>query len=467
MILKDIKIRNFRCFKEFSVSFGKNATVIFGKNGSGKTTLIHALHKALSFIMYSDKLYLSEKVKGKWKRRLAQVLTITNNNPYLKVEGYRKDDFNNHDDRLIEIEAQADLERDFPIRWTMSAFATNNRLRPSEFVEAFRSFYSWHIQTDNLPVLAYYSDCFPHKEDTKKSTLKKKIAKLRNFGYFDWNAVEGCTKEWITKLETNFFNIRQGRDLVARLSANGNDNGANEEVIKNKSAEILIWQTEIDAIENCLKRFSKGLAQEQDEAMEIMALGIHSENHNLCVITKSGKEISFIHLPSGYKRLFSLVLDLAFRCYILNKRDFANASGIAIVDEIDLHLHPGLEQTVVIALKDTFPNIQFIFTTHSPLVISNLPTENGENCIVSMSENHSEPKYVNDAFGLDYDSSIETVMGVTLRTGELNSLMESYCLLENEGLKDKADEFKQLIIKFVGSEEQFQERLQAYKRGKE
>lgn len=110
MILQNITIRNFRCFKEFSLNFGEKATVIFGKNGTGKTTLIHAIHKALSFIMYSDKTYVTEKIKGKRKRRLVGVKTITNNNPYLKVEGFSKSgDYNNEEDSLIEIESHAEI----------------------------------------------------------------------------------------------------------------------------------------------------------------------------------------------------------------------------------------------------------------------------------------------------------------------------------------------------------------------
>lgn len=70
MYLKQIQITNYRCFKKYEMNFAPGITVLFGKNGAGKTTLIHALHKALSFMMYSDNVTEVVNVKGKRKRKL-------------------------------------------------------------------------------------------------------------------------------------------------------------------------------------------------------------------------------------------------------------------------------------------------------------------------------------------------------------------------------------------------------------
>lgn len=83
MYLKQIQITNYRCFKKYEMNFAPGITVLFGKNGAGKTTLIHALHKALSFMMYSDNVTEVVNVKGKRKKKIVDVKTITNNNPYL------------------------------------------------------------------------------------------------------------------------------------------------------------------------------------------------------------------------------------------------------------------------------------------------------------------------------------------------------------------------------------------------
>ncbi|CAI8703091.1 hypothetical protein EMIT0P291_100113 [Pseudomonas sp. IT-P291] len=44
--------------------------------------------------------------------------------------------------------------------------------------------------------------------------------------------------------------------------------------------------------------------------------------------------------------------------------------GIVLIDEVDLHLHPKWQRSLIRQLSETFPNCQFVLTTHSPLVIS-------------------------------------------------------------------------------------------------
>ena len=71
-----------------------------------------------------------------------------------------------------------------------------------------------------------------------------------------------------------------------------------------------------------------------------------------------------------------MVLDIAYRAVTLNPHfgDQAcrNMPGIVLVDEIDLHLHPRWQARVVEELRTVFPEIQFIATTHSPIVIQSL-----------------------------------------------------------------------------------------------
>ena len=72
-----------------------------------------------------------------------------------------------------------------------------------------------------------------------------------------------------------------------------------------------------------------------------------------------------------------MILDIASRLAILNPpgKNALDASGIVLIDEIDLHLHPSWQQRILPDLMRTFPNIQFIVTTHSPQVISAIPAE--------------------------------------------------------------------------------------------
>ena len=191
MYLKKLHISNFRCFCDYTIEFAPSVTVLFGKNGSGKSTLIHAIHKALSMLMYTKNEYENVMVKGKRKKKLVGYKTITRNNPYLHTKGFANDDFNNLEDSFIEIAATADFGPDLTdVDWKMSAKASNSKLRPTEFEDAYLAFYSWQENGGQLPLLTYISDGFPHKEDNKKSQVKAKIRALRNFAYFDWDEEE-------------------------------------------------------------------------------------------------------------------------------------------------------------------------------------------------------------------------------------------------------------------------------------
>ena len=84
-------------------------------------------------------------------------------------------------------------------------------------------------------------------------------------------------------------------------------------------------------------------------------------------------------LSDGVRAVFFMVADIAFRCVKLNPHLRALAAqeteGIVMIDEIELHLHPSWQQKILDTLQIIFPKIQFIVTTHSPQVVSSVPSE--------------------------------------------------------------------------------------------
>jgi predicted ATP-binding protein involved in virulence len=84
-------------------------------------------------------------------------------------------------------------------------------------------------------------------------------------------------------------------------------------------------------------------------------------------------------LSDGIRGVVALVADLAFRCVRLNGfyGQFApeESNGIVLIDEIEQHLHPGWQQRILPALREAFPKIQFIVTTHSPEVLSTVDSQ--------------------------------------------------------------------------------------------
>lgn len=86
------------------------------------------------------------------------------------------------------------------------------------------------------------------------------------------------------------------------------------------------------------------------------------------------------YLADGIRGMIAMVGDIAHRCARLNPQFGADAArqtpGIVLIDEVDLHLHPEWQQTVIHSLLDTFPLVQFIVTTHSPQVITTVKRQN-------------------------------------------------------------------------------------------
>ncbi len=86
---------------------------------------------------------------------------------------------------------------------------------------------------------------------------------------------------------------------------------------------------------------------------------------------EKGSTVTINELSEGYKSVIIWVSDLLSRLIKLQPhiKEIKEFRGIVLVDEVDLHLHPKWGYSIVEKLRKWFPNIQFIFTTHSPTVI--------------------------------------------------------------------------------------------------
>ncbi|EPT9146827.1 TPA: AAA family ATPase [Proteus mirabilis] len=92
-------------------------------------------------------------------------------------------------------------------------------------------------------------------------------------------------------------------------------------------------------------------------------------------------------LSDGLRNMVAMISDIAFRCIKLNphlgEKAAIETSGIVLIDEVDMFLHPTWQQRVLSSLMEAFPKLQFIVTTHSPQVISTVHSDSirviGEN----------------------------------------------------------------------------------------
>jgi predicted ATP-binding protein involved in virulence len=142
-------------------------------------------------------------------------------------------------------------------------------------------------------------------------------------------------------------------------------------------------------------------------------------------IDKNGKTLDVVQLSQGEKSLMALVGDIARRLAMLNPalENPLAGDGIILIDEVDLHLHPSWQRSLCDRLIETFPNCQFVLTTHSPLVISDC-----KNVLVYIL-NNGESRQLPSQYGQDANTVLLDVMDTSIRNEkidtELNDLLDA------------------------------------------
>ena len=425
MYLKKLHISNFRCFRDYTIEFAPGVTVLFGKNGSGKSTLIHAIHKALSFAFKNDKVEEDELT-------LSSGFSSLRPNQYRKKEDIVRDEKSGLSLPYICIHAEADF-LETTLDWDMYALTSTFALQPSKYKTAYKLLMSRIKETGTFPVFAYFSDSFPHIS-TKASTLTRTQLSLRNLGYLGWDDETAYSDLWITRLTKIWtmwdrakMNVRHEEAALANcdnFKASGiiNEKEYCEDVdlhrtrLENAQKDFNKYNPEISSIRECLVNFSKKLP-----GIDVLDFFVSVyEEDGLCLETKDGQNPTFEKLPAGYKRIFYMALDIAYRSYILNGT--TDSEGIVVIDEIDLHLHPALEQVILQCFQETFPNIQFVVSTHSPLVLTDIDTVTEKNKVMRMTPACDAPEEWRNIHGIDYNQMLEENMDVSKRKPEIQEL---------------------------------------------
>ena len=96
------------------------------------------------------------------------------------------------------------------------------------------------------------------------------------------------------------------------------------------------------------------------------------------VMTNSeGVDLQIDQLSGGYKAVLSVIADIAKRLSMANPDSLnpLEEEAVILIDELDLHLHPKWQKEIVADLKRTFPNSQFIVSTHSPFIVQSLDAD--------------------------------------------------------------------------------------------
>lgn len=158
-------------------------------------------------------------------------------------------------------------------------------------------------------------------------------------------------------------------------------------------------------------------------------------------LDKEGHTLNVSQLSQGERTLMALVGDIARRLAMMNPglENPLKGAGVIMIDEVDLHLHPQWQRTLIHQLTETFPNCQFILTTHSPLVISDTKD------VLCYVLDDGELEERNGLYGLDANQVLLSVMNTDIRNSDVQSRLD--CLLEllqDKKLKEAKALFEEL-----------------------
>ncbi len=205
------------------------------------------------------------------------------------------------------------------------------------------------------------------------------------------------------------------------------------------------------AVLNCLEGGERVWfsAKEERVLVDVAEQGIHA----------------FESLSDGQRNMVAMVGDIAIKAAQLNPQFGAQAiektSGIVLIDELDLHLHPRWQRRIVADLQRTFPMIQFFCTTHSPQIIGEVPRE----AVMLLTASGVQTPVV--AYGADSNWILEHVMDARQRSKPATDLIHVVeDALEEGDLETAKRELLKLREK-VGGEEGEVARLEGSTRNME
>jgi predicted ATP-binding protein involved in virulence len=432
MRLTNIHIENFRCFESYDITFGSSATVLIGKNGSGKTTLIQAITSAVSFI-FSKYTAKNQHVELLGNTPDLHLVTLTKTDAYFDSE-------NQIYKYPISIACQANFQEEL-LDWSIYKETANGKLHEVKYRDAFMAFteyYNRDLKKSSLPLLTFFSDSYPHKRTNIGSYAKSVLTSgrfSRAFGYYQWDAESSCAEIWQNRYVAQYSKITD---------------------FKNTEQETQQERAEIAFIDDKIKTFTAplrpefGFINKEFQVNKINLARPLKDKVYIQFVFEDNRKILFEHLPQGYNRLLSIVFDIAYRSYILNNGE--DSEGIVFIDEIELHLHPTLQQEVLERFQKTFPKIQFIVSTHSPLVISNLKADGQVNKIIKLEHEGDfyENEEVSNVFGIDYTTNLVEVMGSDYRSSTIDKYINAYLFLWGKNKINEAEEMKERLRKYVG-----------------
>ena len=163
-------------------------------------------------------------------------------------------------------------------------------------------------------------------------------------------------------------------------------------------------------------------------------------------VEKNGISLNVSQLSDGEKCTMALFGDLARRLSIANPclDNPLLGEGVVLIDEIELHMHPSWQRGVLKKLRKTFPNIQFIITTHSPIVLSEVDNEYNIYFMRNLGK-AGEIVEFKRLDGFDANYILEEFMGTKSINSKTEQLINDiYRLINNKSFDEAENKVKEL-----------------------
>lgn len=317
MKIKSIHIANFRGLKQIDIAqFNAQSNLFVGVNGAGKSSILDAIAIMLS--------YFTKRIQSKNSQGRGSISSED-----ISV--------NSKDGTTLAIELDNGVEWQIYRTNRSQKTGSTNLQQLNQYVQYLRSEVE-HNPSTSIPVIAHYkvSRAVVVNSDNLKPSKRKTQSSI--FDIYN-DALDGRAS-----FSPFFTWYREQEDIE------------NEKIRDDRNYRDSGLEAIRTAMKSVFPEYSEMRVQRSPRAL---------------VLRKGEILFKLNQLSDGEKCYITLVCDLASRLAIANPaKNPLEGEGIILIDEVDLHLHPQWQLSVITKLTKTFPNCQFIFTTHSPIVAS-------------------------------------------------------------------------------------------------
>lgn len=393
------------------MEFRKGINLLIGDNSSGKTSLIRACNFVANslFCGYSDENTVWKSVDDDdFKLNIDANNTILPEQPVSISFHLATWDLSpiKADDALVsfDYDTQLHIEKKSKknSRNLLTGLSTLKTYAATLYSNSHLKIGNDVVQQNVLPVYACFTTEDIHASRKIDRQKFKEYAQKPSFGYFECYDCRGLFDYWLERL------------LVLQ--------------------EAEIGEQEIECVR---KAISKCFGVNGAGIIEDMV--IRPVRGKVFFKYTDGRYVESSMLSDGYKRLVNIVVDIAIRCALLNKGMYGSEAykqthGTVIIDEIDEHLHPALQSKVLKSLHQTFPEIQFIVSTHAPLVMSSVE-KSKDNVVYRLWYDEEEHDYKHvelNTYGLDSNLILEEEMFVASRDSIVSEQLKDIKRLVSE-----------------------------------